>query len=162
MAVVPEERRAFRRRFRHASKEGEEGEKTEPTPSSLCHIPISWVAEVFQCEPFQLLCAGDMFPKSRIESEFLNKFYIMDVILNRAPSPTRMEDPPDNDDGKRHDVDPDVVRPFRSYEPEDILPGKDYCYRAAILFCLSVASFTAIESVAGEMSVCWVHLLPTT
>jgi len=79
MAVVPEERRAFRRRFRRASKEGEEGETTEPTSSNLCHIPISWVAKAFQCEPFQLQCAGDMFPESRIESEFLNEFYIMDV-----------------------------------------------------------------------------------
>jgi hypothetical protein len=159
MAVVPEERRAFRRRFRRASKEGEEGETTEPTSSNLCHIPISWVAKAFQCEPFQLQCAGDMFPKSRIESEFLNEFYIMDAILNQAPSPARMGDPPDNDDGN-------VMMLTRMWcvrsEPEDVLPGKDYCYRAAILFCLSVASFTAIESVAGELSVCQVRLLPTT
>ena len=99
MAVVPEERRAFRRRFRRANKEGEEGETTEPISSNLCHIPISWVAKAFQCEPFQLQCAGDMFPESRIESEFLNEFYIMDAILNQAPSPARMGDPPDNDDG---------------------------------------------------------------
>jgi hypothetical protein len=162
MAVVPEERRALRRRSRRASKEGEEGETTERTSSSLCCIPISWVAEAFQCEPFQLRCAGNMFPESRTESEFLNEFYVMDVILNRSLSPARMGDPPDNDNGKRHDVDSDVVRPFRSYEPEDVLPGKDYCYRATILFCLSVASFTAIESVAGEVSVRRVHLLPTT
>jgi hypothetical protein len=53
-----------------------------------------------------------MFPESRIESEFLNKFFIMDVTLDRAPSPARMGDPPDNDDGKHHDDDPDVVRLF--------------------------------------------------
>ena len=141
MAVVPEERRAFRRRFRRASKEGEGGETTEPTSSNFCRIPIGWVAEAFQCEPFQLRCAGDMFPESRIESEFLNEFYVMDVILNRAPSPARMGDLPDNDNGKRHDVDPDVVRPFRSYEPEDVLPGKDYCYRAAILFLPQCGKF---------------------
>jgi hypothetical protein len=99
------------------------------------------VAEAFQSEPFQLQCAGDMFPKSRIESEFLNEFYVMDVILNRAPSPARMGDPPDNDNGKRHDVDPDVVCPFRSYKPEDVLPGKDYCYRAAILFLPQCGKF---------------------
>ena len=86
MPVVPEERRAFRRRFRRASKKGEEGEKTEPTFTNLCHIPISWVAEAFQCEPFQLHCAGNMFPRSMNELEFLNEFYIMDVILNRAPT----------------------------------------------------------------------------
>ncbi len=68
--------------------------------------------KAFQCEPFQLRCAGDMFPESRIESEFLNKFFIMDVTLDRAPSPARMGDPPDNDDGKHHDDDPDVVRLF--------------------------------------------------
>jgi hypothetical protein len=28
-----------------------------------------------------------MFPGSGLQSEFLNDFYIMDVILNRAPSP---------------------------------------------------------------------------
>jgi hypothetical protein len=102
-----------------------------------------------------------MFPESRIESEFLNEFYIMDVILNRAPSPLTMGDLADDDDGRCHGVNPDVVRPFRSYEPEDILPEKDYCYRAAVLFCLNVASFTAIGSVAGEMSVYRVRSLPT-
>jgi hypothetical protein len=28
-----------------------------------------------------------MFPESGLQSEFLNEFYVMDVILNRAPSP---------------------------------------------------------------------------
>ena len=68
MAVVPEERRAFRQRFRRASKEGEEGEKTKPASSNLCHIPISWVVGAFQCEPYQLRCAGDMFPESMMET----------------------------------------------------------------------------------------------
>ena len=82
MAVVSGERKMFRQRFQCASKEGEEGEKTEPTSSNLCHIPIGWVAKVIQCEPFQLRCAGNMFPKSWIKLEFLNEFCIMDVILN--------------------------------------------------------------------------------
>ena len=140
MAVVPEERRGFRRRFRRASKD-DKGKKFDPTSSNVCNVPISWVAKAFQCEPFQLRRAGDMFPESRIESEFLNEFYIMDVVLNRAPSPEATGDTPENDDGVRHGVDPDVVRPFRSYEPDDNLPGKDYCYRALILFLPQCGKF---------------------
>jgi hypothetical protein len=30
---------------------------------------------------------ADMFPRSRTESEFLNEFFILDVVLNRAPPP---------------------------------------------------------------------------
>jgi hypothetical protein len=45
-----------------------------------------------------------------------------------------MVGPLDDDDKKRHDVDPDVIRPFQSYKAEDVLPGKDYCYRAPSFF----------------------------
>ncbi|KAI2509976.1 hypothetical protein MHU86_4402 [Fragilaria crotonensis] len=133
MAVIPEERSAFRRRFRQASKDEKKHVKSEQ--SNLCHVMMSWIAKAFQCEPFQLRRAGDMFPEARIESEFLNKFYIMDVILNRAPSSaavTGVQAPSDH--RKQPVVDCDVVRPLRLYQPDDALPEKDYCYRAAILF----------------------------
>ncbi|KAI2497612.1 hypothetical protein MHU86_16861 [Fragilaria crotonensis] len=59
----------------------------------------------------------------------------MDVILNRAPSSaavTGVQAPSDH--RKQPVVDCDVVRPLRLYQPDDALPEKDYCYRAAILF----------------------------
>ncbi|KAI2490750.1 hypothetical protein MHU86_23819 [Fragilaria crotonensis] len=71
MAVIPEERSAFRRRFRRASKDERKHAKSEQ--SNLCHVPMSWIAKAFQCEPFQLRRAGDMFPE-RIESSSLMNF----------------------------------------------------------------------------------------
>ena len=46
-----------------------------------------WFPLAFECKLLQLLSAADMFPESGLQSEFLNEFYVMDVILNRAPSP---------------------------------------------------------------------------
>jgi hypothetical protein len=109
MAVIPEKRSAFRQRFRQASKDEKKHVKSEQ--SNLCHVPMSWIAKAFQCEPFQLRRAGDMFPEARIESEFLNEFYVMDVILNRAPSSAAVTGAP-SDHGKQPVVDCDVVRPF--------------------------------------------------
>lgn len=136
MAVIPEERRAFRRRFRRASKE----ERKNPVPNScapgvsdLCTVPISWIAKAFECEPFQLRCAGDMFPESQTESEFLNEFYVMDVVLNRAPKAAAT--------GVNEETDYDVVRPVMSYTPEDLDDDRDYFYRAAILFLPQCGKF---------------------
>jgi hypothetical protein len=89
MAVIPEERRLFRQRFCQASKKGE-GNEMEQKPcatgvSDMCAIPISWILKAFKCKSFQQHCAGNMFPKSQTELEFLNKFLVMDVVLNRAP-----------------------------------------------------------------------------
>ena len=82
LAIAPEERVAFRRRFRDASRD-DDGSARE----FLCKTPIGVVAKAFECEPVQLRSAADMFPEHRIQSRFLNEFYVMDVILNRAPSP---------------------------------------------------------------------------
>jgi hypothetical protein len=131
MAIVPEERGAFRRRFRDASK-AEDGSARE----FLCKTPIGVVAKAFECEPVQLRSAADMFPEPRIQSGFLNEFYVMDVILNRAPSPAVTGDykKGKKGDGTSTDVDFDVVCPFMAYEPGDSDPEKDYLYRAVILF----------------------------
>ena len=82
VAIVPEERSAFRQRFVNAIQGGS-GECRK----FLCFTPVSVIAKAFKCKPFQLRSAADMFPESGLQSEFLNEFYIMDVILNRAPSP---------------------------------------------------------------------------
>ena len=83
MAVIPEERAAFRSRFRDAIKVNRDDENL----GSLCRTPIGVIAKAFACEPFQLRSAACMFPGSRTKSDFLNEFYIMDVILNRSPLP---------------------------------------------------------------------------
>jgi hypothetical protein len=122
MAVIPEERAAFRKRFLNASNEMRKPTGGEIVPN-VCGIPISWIGKAYECEPVQLHLASDMFPMSRMQSEYLNDFYILDVILNRRPSPL----PGDS-------LDPEVVRPFLSYEPGDEGEEKDYLFRAAILF----------------------------
>ena len=82
MAIVPEERSAFRQRFVNAIRGGS-GECRK----FLCFTPVSVIAKAFKCKPFQLRSAANMFPESGLQSEFLNEFYIMDVILNWTPSP---------------------------------------------------------------------------
>ncbi|KAI2492624.1 hypothetical protein MHU86_21938 [Fragilaria crotonensis] len=129
MAVVPEERSAFRQRFRTASGVG--------CSEFLCQTPISVVAEAFGCKPFRLRSAADMFPESGLQSEFLNEFYVMDVILNRAPSPATLSNgcgKAGSGGGQSSDVNFDEVRHVLSRKPEDVGPEMDYFYRAAVLF----------------------------
>jgi hypothetical protein len=69
MAVIPEERKAFRQRFCQASRKDVEGNDIEQKPcafgvSDMCTVPISWIAKAFKCKPFQLRCTGDMLPES--------------------------------------------------------------------------------------------------
>ena len=77
-----------------------------------------------------------MFPGSRTESEFLNEFFIMDVILNPASSSAVTGDDKKGktDYGKSIEVEYDVVSPFVSCKPEHLGPEMDYLDRAAILF----------------------------
>ena len=82
MTVIPEERSAFWKRFWKAS-DGQDGRCCD----FLGQSPITVIAKAFGCEPFQLRAAADMFPGSQTESEFLIKFYIMDVIMNQASLP---------------------------------------------------------------------------
>jgi hypothetical protein len=126
MAVIPEERRAFRRKFCQASKKDEWNDREQKpcatSVSDVCAVPISWIAKAFKCEPFQLRCTGNMFPKS-----------IMDVILNRAPKAAAT----DSD----KETDYDVVRPVILYKEEDLGAKKDYLYRAVILFLSQCGKF---------------------
>ena len=82
MAVVPEERCAFRRRFRRA-KEATAGECGLVSEFLGGQTPIRVVATAFGWEPFRLHSIADMFPESGMQSNFLNKFNVMDVIVNR-------------------------------------------------------------------------------
>ena len=127
MAVVPEERRAFRQRFEGARKE-----ENGACCNFFCQTPISVLSKAFECEPLQLRSAAEMFPESGLQSEFLNEFYVMDVILNRAPSPAASTDVGGVAFGGG--VDCDVVRHVLLCDPDDDDPRMDYKYRAAILF----------------------------
>ena len=98
----------------------------------FCQTPISVLSKAFECEPLQLRSAAEMFPESGLQSEFLNEFYVMDVILNRAPSPAASTDVGGVAFGGG--VDCDVVRHVLLCDPDDDDPRMDYKYRAAILF----------------------------
>jgi hypothetical protein len=160
-AVVPEERDEFEGRFREVATAGKE-EHHPDDDTCIGRTPLSWISWAYQCEyPFQLRHLGDMFPNTGIESEFLDEFYIMDVILNRCPSPDGKgvnDDSAPPTDGM--EVDDDSVPPtdgmeahddsaphtpedggledhvvlVRSYEPEDEADKNDYKFRAMILF----------------------------
>jgi hypothetical protein len=58
MAIVPEERGAFRRRFWDVSKDDDGSAR-----KFLCKTPIRIVAKAFKCEPVQLRLAANMFPE---------------------------------------------------------------------------------------------------
>ncbi|KAI2491237.1 hypothetical protein MHU86_23343 [Fragilaria crotonensis] len=140
MAVIPEERASFCERFWEAKGEYQMGGRRRTaaklwrghrTVPNLCNTPISWIAKAFECEPFRLRSACDMFPCAGTESAYMNEFYVMDVILNRSCLPPASEV---KKDGGPTPIDPDVVRPFRCYEPDDLNPEKDYLFRSAILF----------------------------
>jgi hypothetical protein len=128
MAVVPEERCAFRQRFEGARKDD-----NGACCNFLCQTLICLLSMAFECEPLQLRSAADMFPESGLQSEFLNEFYVMDVILNRAPSPAASTGV-GGVAGGGGGADCDVVRHVLSCDPDDDDPRMDYKYRAAILF----------------------------
>ena len=121
MAVVPEERRAFRRRFRRANKDGVDRGPVDEMLGG--RTPIRVVASAYGCQPFRLCSLADMFPESGMRSNFLNEFYVMDVILNRQVAPLTAVSKGGND-----------VCLAQSYVPEDEAPDSDYRFRAVILF----------------------------
>ncbi|KAI2513045.1 hypothetical protein MHU86_1336 [Fragilaria crotonensis] len=123
MAVVPEERRAFRRRFRRAKKASAPGECGLVGGFLGGRTPIRVVATAFGWEPFRLRSIADMFPESGMQSNFLNEFYVMDVIVNRRSAPLTAAS------GGGH-----AVCHAQSYIPDDGAPDGDYQFRAVILF----------------------------
>jgi hypothetical protein len=64
-----------------------------------------------------------MFPESGMQSNFLNEFYVMDVIVNRRSAPLTAAS------GGGH-----AVCHAQSYIPDDGAPDGDYQFRAVILF----------------------------
>ena len=60
MAVVPEERRAFRRRFQRAKKDS--GECGPVSKFFGGRTPIHVVSRAYKCEPFRLRSHTEMFP----------------------------------------------------------------------------------------------------
>ena len=158
MAVIPEERAAFRKRFREASMDADGAGCCK----YFCKTPIPGIASAFGREPFQLHSAADMFPESRIESEFLNEFYIMDVVLNRAPAPAATGD--DNGEGRGMDIGKKISMLTMTWYVMSFVTRRRTLVRRRIIcmrprFCSyhNVGYSTAIGNVAGEMSVCRAH-----
>ena len=138
MAVVPEERKEFRRRFRTAMRD-EVFVKREERPcgrdKSLCgRTPMTVVGRAFECMPVQLCSADGIFPESGSRSGFLNDFYIMDVILNRGPP--RVGGVGVHVEGRKSAaaVPCDDVCPVSSCRADDLDDERDAFFRAAILF----------------------------
>lgn len=130
-AVVPEERYEFERRFREVATSGDS--ELPAVTARICKTPLSWISWAYQCKyPMQLRHAGEMFPDSGTVSEFLDEFYVMDVILNRCPhGGDGIAPPPSEADGGEPE---DHVRFVRSYKPEDMMSMNDHKFRAMILF----------------------------
>ena len=155
MAVVLEERSAFRKRFWNArSQDVDRAECCE----FLCQTPITVIAKAFGCKPFRLRSAADMSPESRLQSEFRNAFYVMDVVLsNRAPSPAVVNG--DHIEGVKSGGGQscDAVRLVLLCNPEDIGPGMDFY--TGLQFCsyLSVVCSTVTGTVTLGMPACRAH-----
>ncbi len=151
MAVVPEERHVFRQRF-----EGARNDENGACCNFLCQTPITVLSKAFECERLQLRSAADMFLESGLQSEFLNEFNVMDVILNRAPLPAASTDVGGVAGGGG--VDCDVVRHALLCDPDDDGPRMDYKYRVAILYSyLSGGCFTAIGTDTLATPACREH-----
>jgi hypothetical protein len=133
-AVVPEERDEFEKQFREVATA--RNEEHHPDATCIGNTPLSWISWAYQCEhPFQLRHLGNMFPNTRMKSEYLDEFYIIDVILNRCPSPGG--DRIDNDSAPHTPEDgetEDRVVLVQSYQPEDEADKNDFKFRAMILF----------------------------
>jgi hypothetical protein len=135
-AAVPEEPREFERRFREVASTI--GDEEHLDVACIGKTPLNWISWAYQCEyPFQLQHLGEMFQESGTVSEFLDKFYLMDNILNRCPYRDGDEvgdndraPPPSLEEGEAEDC----VRMVRSYKPEDKADKKDYKFRAVVLF----------------------------
>ena len=159
MAVVPEERRAFWRRFRLAKKasEGECGLVGEFLGG---RTPIRVVATAFGWEPFRLRSAANMFPKSGMQSNSLNKFYVMDVIVNCRSAPLTAAL------GGCH-----AVCHAQSYIPDNGSPDGDYQFRAVILFPPQCGVFycsrdrhagdAGLQGTMRAYNMCWLCLVRT-
>ena len=151
MAVVPEERAAFRARFRQARREhGNNVGNDAATDNTACNrncglhdkcagdealvgvTPIRWIGKAFESDPYQLVSPEEMFPESRTESDFMNDIYVLDVILNRIPRPSVEQKK--NKSGKPHAIDYNVVRPMLAYKDADLTKEFDVFYRAVLLF----------------------------
>ena len=129
VGVVPEGRRAFRRRFRRARKGEDHARKKDggecgPVGELLGgRTPIRVVASAYGCEPCRLRSLADMFPESGSQSNYLGEFYVMDVVLNRRSAPSTTVSGCGND-----------ICYAQSYVPEDEAPEADDKFRAVILF----------------------------
>lgn len=136
-AVVPEERSEFERRFQDVATTGEE---ERPDDACIGKTPLNWISRAYQCDyPFQLTHMNEMFRESGTVSEYLDEFYLMDVILNRCPYGQDGNEVGDNDGApppslNREGEAEDCVRLVRSYKPEDKADKNDHKFRAMILF----------------------------
>ena len=171
MAVTPEDRGMFRKRFQAVATDDDRQNGGAVGGAIICNTPIRWVAHAYGCDalPLQLREAGDMFPTSGTESSFLNKFYIMDVVLNRSPLSTDSNEDK-NDDTKRRTgsgddcagENADVVISGRAFEPDDrivmvrsyvsddIDDKNDFKYRTMLLFLPQCGVFYCARERRGE------------
>ena len=138
-AVIPSERAAFRDRFDREM--GPDALKT--AENHVCNTPLRWVREAFgmQEDPQKLREMADMFPSHGSESEFLDEFYIMDVILNRRVLPSRRgkkaksrtkRDGEDDCDGESSDSDSDSDD---NVDVDDDLDNSDDDCRVCLAAC---------------------------
>lgn len=138
LAVVPEERKDFRRRFRNARRDQvlvREEERPRGSDKFLCgRTAMAVVGTAFECVPVQLCSADGMFPETGSTSNYLNEFYVMDVILNRRSQQVVGDDGVINNGGRSGASDPRIdVCPVSCVEG-DLGDESDQLFRAAILF----------------------------
>ena len=127
----------FKKTFRRAAKKG----SCCPGNVKLCGTPLSFILNsldtVYHCgyDVQQLSSISDMFPEHNAGAEtsihFVQKIYLMDVILNRSMSPSSCPPP------SAHEavlIDPDIVAVMRCFEDDDLMDGVDFKFRTCLAF----------------------------
>ncbi|KAI2499759.1 hypothetical protein MHU86_14702 [Fragilaria crotonensis] len=112
-----------------------------PGDVKLCGTPMSFILNslntVYQhdYDVLQLSSISDMFTEHDANAgtsvDFVQKVYLMDVILNRSMSPSSSPAPLA---GEGVLVDPDIVAVMRCFEDDDLMDSVDFKFRTCLAF----------------------------
>ena len=113
----------------------------------LCRTPLSYITSALNsvgnlcCEVSQLSSLSEMFEENSVKlgisKESLREVYLMDVFLNRSPSPPTCAPVT----GKSIHVDPDIVALMKCLNPGECDDSFDYLFRTCLAFIPNAGIF---------------------
>ncbi|KAI2508886.1 hypothetical protein MHU86_5496 [Fragilaria crotonensis] len=127
--------------FRKTFRLDVENDCRKPGDVKLCGTPMSFILNslntVYQhdYDVLQLSSISDMFLEHNANAgasvDFVQKVYLMDVILNRSMSPSSSPAP---SAGEGVLIDPDIVAVMRCFEDDDLMDSVDFKFRTCLAF----------------------------